>query len=102
MRCTKQLESSLANVEAAAAERRLPNQMEEEGAETRIQGELEQNDEVDSDEDHCREVVTEGRKLDPADAPLCQLPPGRRRDVRARSSERSSAAYRLMVVFKYE
>ena len=69
--------------------------MEEEGAETRIQGELEQNDEVD--EDHCREVVTEGRKLDAADAPLCHLPPGRRRD--ARSSERSNAAYRLMVVF---
>ena len=64
--------------------------MEEEGAETRIQGELEQNDEVE-DEDHCREVVTEGRKLDAADAPLCQLPPGRRRDTRARSSERSSA-----------
>jgi len=76
LRCTKQLESSLGDVEAAAAERKLPNQMEEEGAETRIQGELEQNDEVDSDEDHCREVVTEGRKLDAADAPLCHLPPG--------------------------
>jgi len=96
MRCTKQLESSLGDVEAAAAERRLPNQMEEEGAETRIQGELEQNDEVE-DEDHCREVVTEGRKLDAADAPLCHLPPGRRRRD-ARSSERSNAAYRLMVV----
>ena len=38
------------------------------GAETRIQRELEQNDEVD--EDHRREAVTEGSRRDATDAPL--------------------------------